>query len=94
LIAEADMADCRPRLPRGVRLRHDRVRDRWVLLAPERIFELDDIGVEILKFCDGSRTVEEMSAELAVAFGASPQDVRPDVETFLKDFADKRVVDL
>jgi coenzyme PQQ biosynthesis protein PqqD len=89
-----DMENCRPRLPRGVRLRHDRVRDRWVLLAPERIFELDEIGVEVLKLCDGSRTIEEMSAELATAFGASPEDVEPDVETFLKDFADKRVVDL
>jgi coenzyme PQQ biosynthesis protein PqqD len=65
-----------------------------VLLAPERIFELDEIGVEVLKLCDGSRTIEEMSAELATAFGASPEDVGPDVETFLKDFADKRVVDL
>jgi pyrroloquinoline quinone biosynthesis protein D len=94
LTVETDIGNCRPRLPRGVRLRHDRVRDRWVLLAPERIFELDEIGVEILKRCDGSRTVEEMSAALAVAFGASPEDVRPDVETFLKDFGGKRVVDL
>ncbi len=29
--------DARPRLPRGVRLREDKVRDRWVLLAPERV---------------------------------------------------------
>ena len=95
MTAETDvMADCRPRLPRGVRLHHDRVRDRWVLLAPERIFELDEIGVEILKRCDGSVRVEDMSAALAVAFGASPEDVRPDVEMFLKDFDDKRVVDL
>jgi pyrroloquinoline quinone biosynthesis protein D len=88
------MVNCRPRLPRGVRLRHDRVRDRWVLLAPERIFELDEIGLEILKRCDGSVTVEEMSAALAAAFGALPEEVRPDVEAFLRDFADKRVVDL
>jgi pyrroloquinoline quinone biosynthesis protein D len=95
LTIETDiMAHCRPRLPRGVRLRHDRVRDRWVLLAPERIFELDEIGLEILKRCDGSVTAEEMSAALAAAFGASPEEVRPDVEAFLKDFADKRVIDL
>jgi len=95
LTIETDnMANCRPRLPRGVRLRHDHVRDRWVLLAPERIFELDEIGLEILKRCEGSVTVEEMSAALAVDFGASPEEVRPDVEAFLKDFADKRVVDL
>jgi pyrroloquinoline quinone biosynthesis protein D len=95
LTVETDMmANSSPRLPRGVRLRHDRVRNRWVLLAPERIFELDEIGVEILKRCNGSITVEEMSAALAVAFGATPEEVRPDVEAFLKDFAHKRVVDL
>jgi pyrroloquinoline quinone biosynthesis protein D len=95
LTVETDtMKNCSPRLPRGVRLRHDHVRDRWVLLAPERIFELDEVGVEILKCCDGSMTVDEMSAKLAQAFGASREDVRPDIEAFLKDFADKRVVDL
>ena len=29
----------RPRLPRGVRLKHDDVRDEWLLLAPERVLE-------------------------------------------------------
>jgi len=90
----ASMANRGPRLPRGVRLRHDRVRDRWVLLAPERIFELDEIGVEILKRCDGRLTVEEIAGALAAAFGAAPEEVRPDIESFLKDFADKRVIDL
>jgi pyrroloquinoline quinone biosynthesis protein D len=88
------MADRNPRLPRGVRLRHDHVRDRWILLAPERIFELDEIGVEILKRCDGRLTVEEIVGALAVEFAASPEEVRADIESFLKDFADKRVVDL
>lgn len=88
------MADRSPRLPRGVRLRHDHVRDRWILLAPERIFELDEIGVEILKRCDGRLTVEEIVGALAVEFAASPEEVRADIESFLKDFADKRVVDL
>jgi pyrroloquinoline quinone biosynthesis protein D len=88
------MADCIPRLPRGVRLRRDRVRDRWVLLAPERIFELDEIGVEILKRCDGRLTLEQIAGALAAVFGAATEEVRSDIEAFLKDFADKRVVDL
>jgi pyrroloquinoline quinone biosynthesis protein D len=83
----------RPILPRGVRLRHDAVRARWVLLAPERIFELDDIGVEILKRCDG-RNLDELLADLAAAFEATPDQIRGDVETFLKGFAEKKVLDL
>jgi pyrroloquinoline quinone biosynthesis protein D len=82
-----------PKLPRGVRLRHDRVRERWVLLAPERIFEVDDIGVEILKRCDG-RSLGDMLQDLATTFSATPDDIRSDVESFLKGFAEKRVVEL
>jgi pyrroloquinoline quinone biosynthesis protein D len=82
-----------PRLPRGVRLRSDAVRNRWVLLAPERIFEVDDIGVEILKRCDG-RSLDHLLADLASQFSVTPDDIRADVEVFLKDFAQKRVLDL
>jgi pyrroloquinoline quinone biosynthesis protein D len=82
-----------PKLPRGVRLRHDTVRKRWVLLAPERIFEVDDIGVEILKRCDG-RSLGDMLQDLATVFSAKPDDIRGDVESFLKGFAEKRVVEL
>lgn len=82
-----------PRLPRGVRLRHDKVRNRWILLAPERIFEVDDIGVEILKRCDG-RNLAALLADLAKTFDAKVEDIQGDVEAFLKDFAQKRIVDL
>ncbi len=82
-----------PRLPRGVRLRHDHVRARWVLLAPERIFEIDDIGVEILKRCDG-RTLDAMVDDLAAKFEAPADVIRPDVVSFLQGFAEKRVIEL
>jgi pyrroloquinoline quinone biosynthesis protein D len=82
-----------PTLPRGVRLRHDHIRARWVLLAPERIFEVDGTGVEILKRCDG-RAMTELLADLASAFGVTPNDIRGDVEAFLKGFAEKRVLEL
>jgi pyrroloquinoline quinone biosynthesis protein D len=87
-------ADLVPRLPRGVRLRHDRARSRWVLLAPERIFEIDEIGVEILKRCNGTTSVREIADDLAAVFEAPSNDVRADVESFVNDFAGKRVIDL
>lgn len=83
----------KPYLPRGVRLRHDRVRGRHVLLAPERIFEIDDIGVEILKRCDG-RPFTELVDDLAAAFEAPVEQIAGDVEAFLKGFAEKRVLEL
>lgn len=86
--------DVRPRIPRGVRLREDKVRHRWVLLAPERIFEVDGIGVEILKRCDGSTTLGEIIAGLAAAYEATPEQVTPDVTDFLQGLATKRIIDL
>ncbi|NJM30503.1 MAG: pyrroloquinoline quinone biosynthesis peptide chaperone PqqD [Rhizobiales bacterium] len=82
-----------PRLPRGVRLRHDRVRSRWVLLAPERIFEVDDIGVAILQRCDG-RSLDQMLEDLSKTFEAPIEAIRGDVVSFLKGFAEKRVLEL
>jgi pyrroloquinoline quinone biosynthesis protein D len=82
-----------PRLPRGVRLRHDKIRNRWVLLAPERIFEVDDIGVAILSRCDG-RSLDAMLGDLSKTFDAPVDAIRGDVEGFLKSFAEKRVLEL
>lgn len=86
-------AKWKPHLPRGVRLREDKVRNRWVLLAPERIFEVDQIGVEILKRCDG-REMTALLSDLASAFEATPDQIRGDVEGFLRGFAEKRVLEL
>ena len=85
---------CRPRIPRGVRLREDKVRARWVLLGPERIFEVDGIGVDILKRCSGSATLGQIIADLAKAYGATPEQVAPDVKDFLQGLAAKRIIDL
>jgi pyrroloquinoline quinone biosynthesis protein D len=82
-----------PRLPRGVRLREDKIRKRWVLLAPERIFEVDAIGVAILQRCDG-RGLDEMVRDLSKSFDAPEDAIRPDVIAFVKGFAEKRVLEL
>jgi pyrroloquinoline quinone biosynthesis protein D len=86
--------DARPRLPRGVRLREDKVRARWVLLAPERIVKVNPIAVEILKLCDGSRPLSEIVAGLAERFNADPARVGADVRTLLASLAEKRMAEL
>ena len=65
----------RRRLPRHIKLRHDAARDRWIILAPERVFEPDAIAVAVLELCDGVRTVERdrrrAGTDLQRAEGAS-----------------------
>lgn len=82
-----------PRLPRGVRLRRDTVRGRWVLLAPERIFEVDAVGAAILQLCDG-RPLDDMLDDLSKTFDTPAEAIRGDVVSFLKGFAEKRVLEL
>ena len=78
-----------PALARGVKLRFDKARDAWVLLAPEKVLMPDQIAIEILKRCDGKARVTEIVDDLALTFSADRDQVASDVRAFLQDHADK-----
>jgi pyrroloquinoline quinone biosynthesis protein D len=84
--------DSRPAMPAHIKLRHDAGRGRWLILAPERIFEPDDIAVEILKLCDGQRTVADIAEQMAKDYNAPIDEITADVISMLQDLADKGVV--
>ena len=84
--------DSVPRLPRGVKLRFDKQRDTWVVLAPERVYVLDDIAVEVVKRCDGAATLAAILDDLAKTFDAPREVIAKDVFSLLQDLADKGVV--
>ncbi len=83
-----------PRLPRHVKLRFDQRRDRWIVLAPERVLMPDEIAVEILKRCDGKTSVSAIVATLAAAYEAPTEEIGKDVAEMLQDLADKGFVEL
>ncbi len=85
-------ADSVPRLPRGVKLHFDKTRDKWIVLAPERVFVPDQIALEILKRCDGEATVAAIVDDLATTFTAPREVIEKDVGTLLQDLANKGVV--
>ncbi|MCB1507122.1 MAG: pyrroloquinoline quinone biosynthesis peptide chaperone PqqD [Hyphomicrobiaceae bacterium] len=85
-------AATKPRMPRHIKLRHDAGRGVWLLLAPERVFTPDPIAVEVLKLCDGERTVADISAILSKDFNAPEDVILGDVVSMLQDLADKGVV--
>jgi pyrroloquinoline quinone biosynthesis protein D len=86
-------AGSRPHLPRGVRLKRDAARGRWTLLAPERIFEIDDTAAAVLELCDGERDLETIVAELAARYAAPPAVIEKDVVAMLADLKAKRVLE-
>ena len=79
----------RPVLPRHAKLRFDETRQRWVILAPERVLAPDDIAVEVLQLCDGVRSVEAMIDLLAEKYAADRAAISTDVIAMLQDLADK-----
>jgi pyrroloquinoline quinone biosynthesis protein D len=79
----------RPVLPRHAKLRFDETRQRWVILAPERVLAPDETAVEILQLCDGVRSVAQMIDQLAAKYTADRGAIGADVIAMLQDLADK-----
>jgi len=79
----------RPILPRHTKLRFDETRQRWVILAPERVLAPDDIAVEVLQLCDGARNVDAVVDLLAAKYAADRVAIATDVIAMLQDLADK-----
>ena len=79
----------RPVLPRHAKLKFDETRQVWVILAPERVLAPDEIAVEVLRLCDGLRSVEGIINQLAVKYTAERDAISADVIAMLQDLADK-----
>ncbi|WP_045728085.1 pyrroloquinoline quinone biosynthesis peptide chaperone PqqD [Xanthomonas sp. GPE 39] len=88
------MPNSQPRLAPGVRLQHDKIRAQWVLLAPERVIELDELAHAIVSRCDGERPLAAIAAELADAFDADVDEVERDVCELIQQLHDKRLLRL
>lgn len=84
---------CVPCLPRGVRLADDKVRGLRVLLGPERVLMLDQIGDAVLSRVDGARSVRAISEDLARTFAAPRDQIETDVLAYLDDLAEKRLLE-
>lgn len=76
--------EARPRLCRAVRLKHDRVRDRWLLLAPERGFVLNGSALAIVRSLAGVDTLAAIAARV---------EVPDDAITFVRALAARGLVE-
>ncbi len=76
----------------GVRLHYDRVRDRQVLLAPERVVALDDAAHAILSRIDGATPLSAIAEILAAEYDADAGEIAADAEALIGDLALKGYV--
>ena len=82
-----------PKLPRGVRLHFDPVRNAHVLLAPERAFNVDGNAVAVLQLVDGQRTISAIAGDLSAKYNADAAVIERDVTAMIGDLVAKRVVE-
>jgi coenzyme PQQ biosynthesis protein PqqD len=74
-------------LPPWVRLRFDKVRDRWVLLAPERVLFPCATSVDIINRLPQATTLGALIDGLASEYEAPREDIATDVKAMLTDLA-------
>jgi pyrroloquinoline quinone biosynthesis protein D len=74
-----------PKFAPGVRLHHDQARDRWVVMAPERMFVPDETALAVLRLVDGARDLDAIVAALAAQYDAPADVIAPDVRALLDD---------
>ena len=73
----------RPKLSRRFRLQYEEAQQRWVLLYPEGMVQLNPSAAEILKRCTGTASVNDIVASLEAAFNA--QGIEPEVRSLLEE---------
>jgi pyrroloquinoline quinone biosynthesis protein D len=78
----------RPRIGAGFRLQWEPAQDCHVLLYPEGMVKLNQSAGEILKRCDGQRSLDDVVRDLEAAFNA--QGLEKDVIAFVEIAAKQR----
>ena len=85
-------ATSKPAIARGFRLQWEPAQNAHVLLYPEGMVKLNGSAGEILKRCDGQRTVLAIVEELEKAFNAP--DLTNDVMSFMTFAVERRWLEM
>ncbi|MBT2658669.1 pyrroloquinoline quinone biosynthesis peptide chaperone PqqD [Bacillus sp. ISL-18] len=89
-----------PKIAAKARLKFDKVREKHLLLLPEKVVVLNETAASILRLCDGSRTVNTiteyirnslMAGSETGSSGAVPElkTMEADISEFLLEMADQ-----
>ena len=81
-----------PALSRLFRMQWEEAQGNYVLLYPEGMVKLSQSAAEILKRCDGSRTVEDIVYELEATFAMT--GLAKDVTAFMTLALEKRWLEI
>ncbi|HYG90689.1 MAG TPA: pyrroloquinoline quinone biosynthesis peptide chaperone PqqD [Azospirillum sp.] len=80
----------RVRLAPGVVLRHDRTRDQWTLLGPERVLVLDEVALDVVRTCTAEDATVGTGIDcLAAQFSAPRNEIAGDVLELLRTMRER-----
>ena len=82
----------KPAISRGFRLQWEPAQNAHVLLYPEGMVKLNGSAGEILKRCDGNRSVEAIVEDLQKAFDAP--DLTNDVTAFMSFAVERKWLEM
>ena len=91
-MAEAISRRSRPRLAAKARLRYDRKAQRYMLLYPEKGLVLNATAADIVRLCDGERSVGTIADQLAAKYGQDAPSIERQVIELLVALADRGLV--
>ena len=77
------------RLAPHIVFRFDDTRQRWIMLAPERLMLPDEQAVEILQLVDGKTSVGAIGTLAQRYTQATREEIGGDVTAMLQELADK-----
>lgn len=81
--ATATHTDARPRLAPHFVFRWEESQDAYILLYPEGLIKLNPSAGEILKRCDGQKSVFDIISELQSAFPGTDEEVAEGAQSFI-----------
>ena len=64
----------RPRLAARARLKFDPIAKQEMLLFPEAALALNETGAEIVRLCDGARSIDEIVDQLSKKYDNADRD--------------------
>ena len=83
----------RPRLAKRVRLQIDAVSGNPVLLHQEAVMVLNQTGYEILRLCDGTRTLREILQDLENQYPAAKSILSREVLQYFQAISQRGLIE-
>ena len=88
-----DFPNKRPRLAKRVRLQIDALSGNPVLLHQEAVMVLNQTGYEILRLCDGTRTLREIVQDLENQYPAAKSILSGEVFQYFEAISQRGLIE-